>query len=295
MKLEERDLHFYDDVKTGTQVYTLDVPRIKKRQIDRDTKQRRISQETGRVLYELIEQNRKQFGGAQDSNRPIFCRRSPRAIAFADAAMNRFAYHWTCPEFSNAVADFGDKNELRTPGAGDRRFRIFPRRLRYTFATRLAVEGAPPRVIAEALDHTDLQNVQVYIETAGKMAERLTSALGPSLRPITERFLGRMIAGPEEAGEATKPIPARLSSKMMGHIGSCGGHTCMEVPPLACYRCRYFSPWRMADHEGLLETVVEFRELIVRGMATPYSLDIVDQAISGIKSVIEAKAAMGAP
>jgi hypothetical protein len=80
---------------------------------------------------------------------------------------------------------------------------------------------------------------------------------------------------------------------MLGNIGSCGGTKCLEAPPLSCYRCQYFWPWRIADHEGLFATVMEFRELVAKGLlATPYTLDLIDQALAGIKSAIETKREM---
>ena len=46
---------------------------------------------------------------------------------------------------------------------------ISPRRFRFTIATHMAEEGASLFHIAEVLDHSDTQNVRVYV---GKLAHR---------------------------------------------------------------------------------------------------------------------------
>ncbi len=291
--LEERDFVTQEDPKTKERIFFLSVPRIKKRLDERATKLRKISPQTGRVIGELIENNRSRFDGIPDPKRPILCRTKPRRFVYDDPAMSRFQFHWTVSEFTRAVLSYCEENDLRTPGAGDQRFRVFPRRLRYTLGTRLAVQGAPPKVIAEALDHTDLQHVMVYIETAGKFAERLSSAIGPLIKPTIERFLGRMVEGPADAvpaNDLSKAIPAVLSGKIMGNIGTCGSSSmCVLAPPLTCYLCDYFQPWRIADHEGLLKNVKELRALMSTGLATPFSIELVDRVIAAIDSVVQLK------
>ncbi|MDQ6674514.1 MAG: tyrosine-type recombinase/integrase, partial [Chloroflexota bacterium] len=50
---------------------------------------------------------------------------------------------------------------------------LTPRRLRYTLATEMAREGASRHKIADVLDHTDLQNVEVYIEAASYIVTQI--------------------------------------------------------------------------------------------------------------------------
>jgi len=296
--LEERDINAFDDPKSGERVCLLAVPRIKKRYDERATKLRKISPQTGKVLEALVAGNKARFGGVADPKRPILCRDTPRRTEYDDPAMKRFEYHWTTAELTNAVRSFCEQNNLRTPGAGDQRFRVFPRRLRYTLGTRLAIQGAPPKVVAEALDHSDLQHVMVYIEAAGKFAERLSTAIGPLIRPTIERFMGRIVDGPADAlpaNDLSKAIPAVLSGKLMGNIGTCGSSSmCALAPPLTCYLCDYFQPWRIADHEGLLANVKDLRELMSKGLATPFSVEMVDRVIAAIESVIQLKKASSA-
>ncbi|ACB75572.1 tyrosine-type recombinase/integrase [Opitutus terrae] len=293
--LEERDLVTYDDPKGGERVYLLSVPRIKKRLDERATKCRKISAQTGRVLEAVVSQNRAKFGGIADPKRPILCRETPRHLKYDDPEMERFEYHWMTSDLTSAVRSFCEANDLRTPGPGDRRFRVYPRRLRYTLGTRLAVQGAPPKVIAEALDHSDLQHVMVYIEAAGKFAERLTTAIGPLIKPTIDRFLGRLVDGPADAvpaNDLSKAIPAVLGAKLMGNIGTCGSSSlCPLAPPLTCYLCDYFQPWRIADHEGLLASVKEVRELMGKGIATPFSMEVIERVIAAIDSVVQLKLA----
>lgn len=65
------------------------------------------------------------------------------------------------------------------------------RRFRYTTGTRAAREGFGVMVIAELLDHSDIQNAGVYIENIPEHVEKLDQAVGHYLAPLCTSFRRR--------------------------------------------------------------------------------------------------------
>jgi integrase len=291
--LEERDLHLFSDPDMpDKKIYQLDIPRIKKRLDRRETKRRRIDPSTGAVLEKVIRYNQTNLGGP-DPNRPILCHTTERKSLSNIPELHRFAFHYTSLEILNLVRRYGDDNNLRSPGGGDSSFEIYPRRLRYTFACRLAAQGAPPKLIAELLDHSDLQHVMVYVETAGKMVGRLSAALDAQMRPIVDMFMGRIIGSNSEAvpNDLSAQIPGKtFEGRQLGGIGVCGsGSLCKLMPPLTCYVCEHFQPKRNAPHSEMLEAAHRLRTLYgEKNSATNTGLELIDRVIAHIQGVIEA-------
>jgi integrase len=290
--LEERDLSYVTDPETGEKDYFLDVPRIKKRLAARETKRRHIERETGEIIETLIGKNRMVRGEIeweQSGKMPIFCRQRPKDYAPSSPLRQRFEWHLSTKHIQTLVCGFSESIELRA-GASSERFWLSPRRLRYTFATMLAATGAPPRAIAEALDHTDLQHVGVYVQATGKLADRLNNAIGAHLEPWVKRF----IEGPEDSiptGRANTiyhPDPTRALG-----IGYCGSSSrCGLYLPDSCYGCDFFQPWKEADHQSVLERLLMRKSELLEKRANesdriPHQLDA---AIEGVQLVIAAQA-----
>ena len=293
--LEERDFHsFSDPTMPEKKVYQLDVPRIKKRWDRRETKRRRIDSVTGAVLEKIILSNQSIHGGP-DPKRPILCRDSLRKSRLGTPELRRYALHQTASEIQVLVQKYGRENDLRAPGGGDSSFSIYPRRLRYTFACRLAAQGAPPKLIAELLDHSDLQHVMVYVETAGKLVGRLSAALDAQMRPIVDMFMGRIINADSDAvpNDPKAQIPGKsFEGRQLGGIGVCGsGSLCKLMPPLTCYVCEHFQPKQTAPHSQMLEAAHQLRKVYAaKDNASNSGLELVDKVIAHIQGVIEATA-----
>jgi len=114
-------------------------------------------------------------------------------------------------------------------------------------------------VLADLLDHTDLQNVIVYYSGAS-MIKRLDEAMAVSVGPFVNRFLGHVIEN--EAGAIGSG--GRVKAEPMGrikNIGSCGSTSlCTLFPPFSCYLCPLFQPWRHAPHREVLEDLIRQRD-----------------------------------
>ena len=149
--------------------YQLDVPRLKKRTAHRETKRRPISKRLGELI-EKIQQG--------EAEAPLL--------------------HWltdSCPEYviRQSLKRFADEADLVSPRTR-KRLCLSSRRFRVTLATHMAEEGASKFQIAEVLDHSDLQNVHVYVETASTIADYVENATDHALKPLVSYFLERSLA-----------------------------------------------------------------------------------------------------
>lgn len=136
---------------------------------------------------------------------------------------------------------------------------IHPRRFRYTMGTRAAEEGQHALVIAEMLDHTDTQQVNVYVESTPEIARRIDAATALELAPLAQAFLGKLVRSEADALRGDDPA-SRIVDPDTGAVGTCGKYGfCGLLGPVACYTCHNFQPWLEADHEGLLRKLVAER------------------------------------
>jgi hypothetical protein len=257
----------------------------------RETKKRHICFETGVMLEKIIEKNRLKRGEIeweQFGKMPIFSRNTPRKLPATSPLARRFEWHSSTSMIAGLIRKFSETHELMAGGSNERIY-LNARRLRYTFGTMLAATGAPPVAIAEALDHSDLQNVGVYVLATGKLADRLNDAIGRHVDPWVKRFMvGPVESIPENgANVVLSPDP----SKALG-IGYCGlSSQCSLFPPDSCYGCDFFQPWIDADHESVLRRVELRKAGLIEKQGNlkdriPHQLDAV---IESLKLVIEAQ------
>ncbi len=251
--IEERDLFVFGSGKDT--VYQVDVLRTKKRLDYRAVKRRRISTRLGQALQCLIAENEHEYGGP-DPKRPIF-------ISFGldgddeVSPISRFKNHQTNRGIWQLTRAFAKRAQLK--GRDGKPLNLHPRRLRYTFATRAAEAGVPPVVLAEMLDHTDLQHVMVYYKASPKLSDRVQQSLAESIGHIWKRFLGEVVEKPNPLLET---IFGSTANKMdIGGIGSCGSKSaCHLSVPYACYVCPHFQAWKDAPHQKLLDGLIAEQE-----------------------------------
>src|SRR6266545_381991 len=247
-RLKNKDFKRYCDGESIA--YQLAVPRVKKRTAYRETKQRPISHELGRLLESL------QYGEPEE---PLlhWLNDSDPEMAI-DAATKRFA----------TAAD------LISPRTG-KKLHLFPRRFRTTLATHMAEEGASKYQIAEILDHSDLNNVKVYVEVASTITDQVAAATDAALQPLVNRFLGKVIDSIEPQAfdgmpnQVIPPIVPHLPLPALntGGVGLCGRDVrenglCRLFPPLSCYMCPSFAALRDGPHRDLLEALTAYMQTI---------------------------------
>jgi hypothetical protein len=137
-----------------------------------------------------------------------------------------------------------------------------PIRFRRTIGTRAAQEGHGALVIAEILDHSDTQNVGVYVANRPEMAERIDKGVALELAPLAQAFKGKLVRTASEAIRGGDPS-ARIRDLRFGEkeAGYCGSHGfCGFNAPVACYTCNSFEPWLDGPHELVLESLLAKRD-----------------------------------
>ncbi|MBI5957337.1 MAG: tyrosine-type recombinase/integrase [Chloroflexi bacterium] len=274
VRLRASDLHRFETSQGP--LYQLDVPRVKKRTIYRETKRRAVSQQLGHLLDVLRQ---------PDPDSPLLHWLTSHQ---PERAVNQALRRW--------VRDA----QLISPRTGDL-LQLHARRFRYTLATHLAEEGASKFHIAEILDHTDLQHVEVYVETTARIADYVARATDPIMEPLVQRFLGQLVDAGDAPTFSGLPhdalIPAaapHLPLLSVGGIGVCGRNTrhdglCQLLPPLSCYTCSLFGAFRDGPHREMLTAIDAYLDA-AREQADPrilQQLDGVKQAIGQVLGQIE--------
>lgn len=228
--------------------YQIRAPRVKKRREFRETRTRPISDQLGQLLSEL------RRGESAD---PLF--------------------HWLSPDapedgINQAMVRFATAARLISPRTRSL-LRLTPRRFRSTLATEMAREGASRERIAEVLDHTDLQNVNVYIESASFVVDQLGERFDQMFDPLLQRFRGKIVDS--NAQRAFPKVPPKVipgdivqlpaAPLNVGGIGMCGRDIridglCRLAPPLTCYPCEFFAAFRNGPHVEVLTALEKISE-----------------------------------
>jgi integrase len=249
----------------GEELYKLRIPRIKKRDsaaARSHFRTRRLNHKIGRIVQALVRERMADPRCAEwierDWGIPIFLRREPD-LELAKSQISEYVLHMRSGEFSTFLREAVAKLGIESPRTGEP-LRVFPRRLRHTFGTNAAVRGAPPAAIAEALDHSTLNTVMVYVDNRRVLAERIDQALDATMGKVVRAFRGRVVQSEKEV-HASSPTADRIyvfdeASEQAKAIGSCAASTACDLqPPLSCYTCAAFRPWRSADHRAVLASL----------------------------------------
>jgi integrase len=137
--------------------------------------------------------------------------------------------------------------------------KLGPVRLRRTIGTRAAAEGRGVMVIAELLDHSDLQSVGVYVEARPDIIDRLTEAMASALAPLAQAFAGELVDPETDVLNPGGRIadPRFGSRKPLGKCGASGA--CKLAAPTGCYTCHNFRAWRDGPHRAVLSHLLAER------------------------------------
>ncbi len=248
--------------KDGTAVYTIRVPRAKQRnQLSRaEFKDRVLIPQVGELLVHYSKEVLATFHRLlpDPSDAPLFPTRRRRG-----GEPDGFEYHRT----TQTIADLLERTLRRLSVMSERTgqsLHITATRFRRTVATRAAVEGHGELIIAELLDHTDTQNIGVYIEARPEIVERIDRAMAVYLAPMAQAFAGVIIDNESLATRAGDPSSRVCDPRFdasMKPMGNCGKHGfCGFLAPIACYTCLSFQPWLDGPHEAVLDYLIGERD-----------------------------------
>lgn len=142
------------------------------------------------------------------------------------------------------------------------RLNLATRRFRYTLGSNIAREGKGELIIAEALDHSDTQNVGVYVKNLPDVVERIDKAVALQLAPLAQAFQGVLVESEDQA-ERGNDLRSRIGNGEVD-VGNCGSYGfCGAMAPVACYTCKHFQPWVDGPHDIILNELLEKRDEVL--------------------------------
>lgn len=272
-------------------------PRIKKRLLNPrdDFVEVQLPTEFAPYIQDLIAANRdiEPFDwmgiDPEGYDRPLFFNHNVNKAAAASGQCDAY-FNYPSYYFATLLQGFVLRHSIVSP-LTEMLVHLSPRRLRYTLATNLVKDGATQRQLAQILDHTDLQHVQVYFDLAGDIVELLDKALiGPyaqMLRFFKGDFImpGQKVVNEDDVG---KHIPfVYIEDAPDIDLGVCGKHSlCALHPPYSCYKCPKFQAYLDADHEAVLLHLINEREEKFRS-ADKRIAGQLDEIIFAVAQVVE--------
>ena len=270
----------------GSSASRLLVPSLKKRTRKRLTRERVIPRELAALLKKLVEEQSRdeRFQAIPVDRRPIFAVAATAFASLPDAHIGKRGVSYALSRIQSAL-------RLRSARTGAP-INLAPRRFRSTLGTRAAEAGHPPVVVADLLDHTDLQHVGVYIESRPSIVDRMDAALHDRVEPLAGLFSGEIVADESESGAGEAPS-RRVASAADKGVGTCtGSRRCTRLAPLACYTCAAFRPWRDAPHDDLLRSLIEERSTLLADGISPQVAGANDATIMAVAEVADRCRAM---
>lgn len=266
--LNEEDLYDALDLP-GSPLWTLKIPRIKKRNISHrsDFISESVELSTLRHIQALIQHNQalssqvEVNGELINSDRPLFRRTEANGV-YLRVGMYCSVYRMYSNQFAKLLAAFADRVNLLSPLTGEV-MHLTPRRFRYTVGTVYAAMGMSRKELAERLDHSDLQNVEVYFSILSTMRTTLDKAAAVHFAAKVDAFLGA--APVEERLIATdrRVIFDFEGTGAVETVGGCGKEAqCHLYAPFSCYLCPKFVPFRSTIHELVLDHLLRKQQAI---------------------------------
>lgn len=276
-----------EESKDGTVIYTLRVPRAKQRgQLSRGAfSQRVLIPKIGEKLVQHAAEVQAEFIGifSDSSLAPLF----PAKRSNGNEPKG-FECHQTSHVLSVDLKEALSKLNVISERTGEP-LHITATRFRRTLGTRAAMEGHGELVIAELLDHTDTQNVGVYVQATPEIVERIDRAMAMHLAPLAQAFAGVIIADEAEAtrnGDPTSRICDPRIEPSMKPMGNCGKYGfCGSLAPISCYTCRSFQPWLDGPHESVLNHLISERDRLMTGTDARIA-SINDRTILAVAEVV---------
>ena len=270
--LRESDLSKLNPFDQDDPCYVIKIPRVKKRQLNPrdDFIEEYLDPFFGKIIEELILANKSvklvhNFRNYTKPNeRPLLIKLKKNIAAEKSNSIDEI-FNMTSGDISDLTRSFVLRHKIISPITGSP-LKVSTRRFRYTLATGLASEGISMMELARILDHTDTQHVAVYYDTRSNIVAHLDKASASQFSEYVSLFKGKVIGSDSEAinGELDEKhllfVDEEFPDKQT-EIGVCGElGICHLDPPFSCYLCPKFQPYRSANHEHVLDSLLEGRE-----------------------------------
>lgn len=214
---------------------------------------------------------------------------------FEDLNKRQDYLHLNASRAGELLRQVAIKNVARSERTGEFIF-FSSRRFRYTKGTNLSRRGIQGVALAEALDHSDTQNVHVYVENTMETAAQIDAIMAPILAPLAQAFAGKLVASERDAIRGNDPH-SRVKNGEANNIGSCGTYNFCASGYRACYTCFNFQPWIDAPHEEVRDEILAERAEQKEAGVSPFVIQSTDRLLLAIEQVIilcgQAKVASG--
>lgn len=179
-------------------------------------------------------------------------------------------------------------NDLQLVASGETvELKINARRLRKTFATHAAACGTPAIVLAELLDHEDMQHVMIYYKLGANFALKIDRVYREQFGNILDFFKGKITI--KELSDANKNqlVFGPEGLRRLVGIGFCGKDArCRLAPPYSCYTCVKFEACNDKGlHEEVLNVMVKDVELLFENNVAPGKFEM--EHINACQSLIQ--------
>lgn len=276
-----------EETRDGTTMYTLRVPRAKQRgRLSRELfSQRVLIPQIGEKLVQYANEVRSNFSEIFDDPgiAPLFPAKASR-----QNEPFGFEHHRTSSSLASTLEGVLNQLNILSERTGEQ-LHVNATRFRRTVGTRAAEEGHGELVIAELLDHTDTQNVGVYVQATPEIVKRIDRAVAMYMAPLAQAFAGMIISDESEATRKNDPTSRICDPKFepsMKPMGNCGKHGfCDYLAPVACYTCRSFEPWLDGPHEAVLNNLITERDRLIAGCGARIA-SINDRTILAVAEVV---------
>lgn len=264
--LRGRDL--IREASKGAPMFRLNIPRAKQRGVSFRGGFRSLAiledlylvlrQQHRRSVAEVAEAVGRKLDSALMDEVPIFInRKNLQSVGnvdeLTDLLMGRAPdqLHAKTSSLDSALQRCATASTARSERTGQF-IRLSATRFRHTRGTKLRREGFGAFVIAELLDHSDIQNVRVYTENTAQEAVIINELVGPQLAPFAQACLGTLVRSEREAIRGNDPR-SRVPNDRQNAVGTCGNYGFCASGYRACYTCYHFQPWVEGPHDEVLE------------------------------------------
>lgn len=225
-------------------IYSINMPRAKQRgqRKKRKSKARFITKELGEQIEYLISSMKKYTENDISSYPLLSTFESGSNVRITDKKLSEDA-------FRRRIVSICQHLNLG--------FKVTNRRLRKTACSTLIAMGVPLKVVAEIMDHSDLQQLQVYFRQTHEIAAKINHVFLEEFNDVLDAFKGKIISKGEESYPGQQIFAETINSKLY-EIGSCGsGNLCNLNPPISCYGCSAAELFEDADHKKVLESFTQ--------------------------------------
>lgn len=297
--LRGRDL--IRDEGNGTESFSLRVPRAKQRGLRFRGEFRTLA--IIEDLYLVLQQSHrrsiglasKAVGQALHSELageiPIFTNQERLAKVTSVRKLERLLIgnapdqlHATTSSLSKALQRCARASTARSERTGEF-IRLSATRFRHTRGTKLRRDGFGAFVIAELLDHSDVQNVGIYTQNTAQEAVVINELVGAQLAPFAQACLGTLVATERDAMRGDDPR-SRVPNDRQNAVGTCGSYGFCASGYRACYTCSHFQPWVEGPHEEVLVDLYAEKDRVRSAGCADVVVNANDQLILAVEHCV---------